>query len=71
MPRKLQTYEGKEIVVTYDPNLCIHSGVCVRSLNAVFDVGRERWVRVENASADEIAATIDRCPSGALRYLRY
>ncbi len=71
MTRKIQTYEGDEIVVTYDPSVCIHSGVCVRSLPAVFDVARERWIRVENASADEIAATIDRCPSRALRYLRY
>ena len=28
MAKRLQTYEGDGIIVTYDPNLCIHSGVC-------------------------------------------
>lgn len=70
MSKRLQTYEGDEITVTFDPNICIHSGVCVRGLPAVFDVRRKRWVAVEAASADQIAAQIDRCPSGALGYIR-
>jgi uncharacterized Fe-S cluster protein YjdI len=67
-PKRLQTYETDEIVVTFDPNLCIHSGVCVRGLHAVFDVTRKRWVRPDLATAEEVAAQIDRCPSGALQY---
>ena len=67
-PKRLQTYETDEIIVTFDPNICIHSGVCVRGLHAVFDVTRKRWVRPDLATADEVAAQIDRCPSGALQY---
>jgi uncharacterized Fe-S cluster protein YjdI len=66
--KRLQTYETGEIVVTFDPTVCIHSGACVRGLPLVFDVGRKRWVRPEAASAEEVAAQIERCPSGALRY---
>lgn len=66
--RKLQTYSSDEITVTFDPNLCIHSAICLRTLPAVFDVRRKRWVRPENASADEVAAAVERCPSGALRW---
>lgn len=66
--RRLQTYETDEIVVTFDPNVCIHSGVCVRGLPAVFDVHRKRWVQPELASADEVGAQVARCPSGALQY---
>lgn len=68
MPKPLQVYETNEITVTFEPGLCIHSGVCVRGLPAVFDVRRKRWVRPELASAADVAAQIRLCPSGALKY---
>jgi uncharacterized Fe-S cluster protein YjdI len=68
MARRLQTYETADITVTYDPNVCVHSGVCVRTLPLVFDVGRKRWVAPEAASADDVAAAVRKCPSGALQY---
>ena len=68
MTKRLQSYETDDITVTFDPNLCIHSGVCVRGLPTVFDVGRKRWIRPELATPDEVAARIDLCPSGALQY---
>jgi uncharacterized Fe-S cluster protein YjdI len=68
MPNRLQVYETDDITVTFDPDICIHSGVCVRGLPAVFDVNRKRWVRPELAPADEVAAQVARCPSGALQY---
>ena len=70
MPRRLQTYEAPGIVVTFDPNVCRHTGVCVRGLPAVFDVTRKRWVRPELASAEEVVAQVGRCPTGALQYRR-
>lgn len=70
MAKRLQTYETGEIVVTFDPNICTHSGVCVRGLPAVFDVSRRRWVMPELASADEVMAQVARCPSGALQSRR-
>ena len=66
--KRLQTYDTPEVTVTFDPNVCIHSGVCVRGLPLVFDIKRKHWVRPELASAAEVAAQIDRCPSGALQY---
>jgi len=66
--KRLQTYETAEITVTFDPAVCVHSGVCVRGLPAVFDVKRQRWVRPELASAEDVAAQVARCPSGALQY---
>jgi uncharacterized Fe-S cluster protein YjdI len=68
MAKRLQVYETDEISVSFDPNICIHSGVCVRGLPAVFDVKRKHWIRPELASAEEVAAQIARCPSGALQY---
>lgn len=68
MPKRLQTYETPEITVTFDPNICVHSGICVRGLRPVFDVGRRDWVRPYAATAAAVATQIDRCPSGALKY---
>ena len=68
--KRLQVYESDAIVVTFDPNVCIHSGVCVMGLPAVFDVNRKRWIRPELATADQVAAQVERCPSGALQYRR-
>lgn len=68
MPQRLQVYETPEITVTFAPDVCIHSGVCVRGLPAVFDVKRKRWVRPELAAAADVAAQVSRCPSGALQY---
>jgi uncharacterized Fe-S cluster protein YjdI len=70
MAHRLQTYEGRGFAVTFDPNVCIHSGNCVRGLLTVFDVTRKRWIDVEAAAPEAIAAQIDRCPSGALRFVR-
>ena len=65
--KRIQTYTAPGITVTFDPNLCIHSAVCLSSLPAVFDVGRRRWVSPEAATVAEVAKAIDRCPSGALK----
>jgi uncharacterized Fe-S cluster protein YjdI len=68
MTKRLQVYETDGITVTFDPNLCTHSGVCVRGLPAVFDVTRKRWVRPELALPADVAKQVEACPSGALQY---
>jgi uncharacterized Fe-S cluster protein YjdI len=68
MARRLQVYETPEITVTFDPEVCRHTGVCLHGLPLVFDVRRKHWVRPELAPAAEVAAQVARCPSGALQY---
>lgn len=70
MSRRLQTYEAPDIIVTFDPEICTHSGNCVRGLPAVFDVRRRKWVHADAAPAEQVAAQIARCPSGALQWRR-
>lgn len=70
MTKRLQTYEAPGITVTFDPAICVHSGACVRGLPAVFDVRRKRWIHAAAASPDEVAAQVQRCPSGALQFRR-
>lgn len=68
MTKRLQTYETPEITVTFDPNVCIHSGACVRGLGDVFDVRRRDWIRPGAAPAAVVAEQVRRCPSGALQF---
>jgi uncharacterized Fe-S cluster protein YjdI len=63
-------YRTDEIIVHWDSSRCIHTGICLRSLHDVFNVRETPWVDVQAATADEIAATIEKCPSGALTYTR-
>jgi uncharacterized Fe-S cluster protein YjdI len=70
MTKRRQTYEAEGITVTFDPDVCIHSGVCLMGLPDVFDVTRKRWIRPELAAPDVVAAQVMRCPSGALRFQR-
>jgi uncharacterized Fe-S cluster protein YjdI len=66
MKGQIQEYSNDAVIVRFDPRVCIHSGVCLRGLHAVFDVKRRPWVNVEAASAEAIAEQIQKCPSGAL-----
>ena len=71
MKSVVQEYRRPGIVVRFDPRICTHSGNCVRGLRAVFDVQKRPWVNVDGASADDIAAQIEKCPSGALSCERH
>jgi uncharacterized Fe-S cluster protein YjdI len=71
MEKRLQVYETAEVTVTFDPAICRHTGICLRGLPAVFDVGRKRWIRPELGGADEVVAQVASCPSGALQSVRH
>lgn len=68
MKKKIHTYEGEEINVTYDLKRCIHAGECVRGLPEAFDINKKPWIQPDNASADAVANVIEKCPTGALQY---
>lgn len=65
--RRLQVYETREVRVTFDPQICVHSGVCLSALPEVFNVSRRRWIDPGKASPSEVIAAVARCPSGALQ----
>jgi uncharacterized Fe-S cluster protein YjdI len=67
MAKPLQVYQSTDIVVTFDPNICMHFAECLRGAPEVFDVSRADWIRPEAASAEQVAAVVGRCPSGALQ----
>jgi len=71
MGDKTQVYEGKEITVYFESKRCIHSGKCVHGLPGVFRANvKGPWIDPDAADVGELAALINTCPSGALRYER-
>jgi uncharacterized Fe-S cluster protein YjdI/CDGSH-type Zn-finger protein len=70
MEQKIRCYAGQEIEISYDVRRCIHAAECLRGLPEVFDNARRPWIEPAGALPNEIAAVIERCPSGALHYKR-
>src|SRR6185295_4916127 len=61
-------YEGKEITIFDNRAICAHAGFCTDGLKKVFRMDAEPWIDADGAAVEEIVATIEKCPSGALSY---
>ncbi|HPW55366.1 MAG: CDGSH iron-sulfur domain-containing protein [Thermoanaerobaculaceae bacterium] len=71
MEREGKEYKGSAITVRFERSRCTHVAECIRRLPAVFDMQRRPWVEPDAASADEVAAVVLRCPTGALHFERH
>ncbi len=60
MPKRLQMYEGGGVVVSFDPNVCIHAADCIRGLPTVFDVKLKRRTCSATRSAGAFSGRIHR-----------
>lgn len=65
---KRDNYKGKKITIHDNRGICAHAGRCTDGLAEVFRLKQEPWIDPDAASVDEIIATIQKCPSGALSY---
>jgi uncharacterized Fe-S cluster protein YjdI len=65
-----KVYRGEDIEVSFDLDICVHIGECLRGQRQVFQLHRRPWILPDLATADEVADVIQRCPSGALLYRR-
>jgi uncharacterized Fe-S cluster protein YjdI len=59
-------YSNGETTIVWKPELCIHSGVCVKTLPRVYNPKERPWIKPENAATQEIIDQVAKCPSGAL-----
>ncbi|HSZ25886.1 MAG TPA: (4Fe-4S)-binding protein [Cytophagaceae bacterium] len=66
--QKQINYHKEEITIVWTPELCIHSGICVKTLPKVYHPKDKPWVKPENATTEELIKQIKLCPSGALSY---
>jgi uncharacterized Fe-S cluster protein YjdI len=63
-------YPGEGIRVQWFAERCIHSAECIRAQPLVFDPQRRPWIDLGGAEADAVARAVERCPTGALHYVR-
>jgi uncharacterized Fe-S cluster protein YjdI len=61
-------YSNGEVTIVWKPKECIHSGICFRGLNEVFDPRKRPWITPEHSTTEKIIDQIKKCPSGALSY---
>jgi len=62
-------YSNGEVTIIWQPELCIHSGNCVRGLPEVFKSGEKPWITPEGSGTEKIVVQVRKCPSGALSYV--
>jgi CDGSH-type Zn-finger protein len=65
---KRDDYVAESITIHDNRGICAHAGRCTDGLKEVFRLKQEPWIHANAASADQIAAVIETCPSGALSY---
>lgn len=65
---KHKEYSNGEITVIWKPEICVHSGICVKHSPTVFKPKERPWMKIEGAASNEIMRTVEQCPSGALSY---
>ena len=61
-------YSNKEITIVWQPKVCQHAAICVKSLPNVYKPKEKPWITIENASTEELKKQINNCPSGALSF---
>lgn len=59
-------YTNREITIIWKPNLCIHAGICVKTLPKVYHPKDKPWITIENATSEELINQVQLCPSKAL-----
>lgn len=61
-------YTNGEITIKWQPKICQHAAVCVKTLPKVYNPTASPWIAIENATTKELQNQISQCPSGALSY---
>jgi uncharacterized Fe-S cluster protein YjdI len=68
MERKFE-YSNGEITIIWQPHLCWHSRVCVKTLPEVYKPDERPWINPHNATTAQLIDQVNHCPSGALSFV--
>jgi len=68
--KSTKKYSNGDITVVWQPERCMHSTNCWKSLQSVFNPARRPWIDMTAALTEEIIQTVDNCPSKALSYYK-
>jgi len=67
MEKKFE-YSNNDITIIWKPDICQHSGICVKTLSAVYRPKEKPWIKPELAATEDLIDQIRQCPSGALSF---
>lgn len=70
IPDQRTEYAGEKITILDNRGVCSHDRSCVLGLPGVFKKNRRPWIDPDAADPEEIEATVNQCPSGALSTFR-
>lgn len=65
-----KNYSNDDITVVWDSKKCKHAAECVKNAPNVFRPKERPWINIEGGDTEYITKAIDKCPSGALSYIR-
>lgn len=68
LAKNYKKYEGENVDIYFNLEVCEHSGKCVKGDNEVFDTERKPWIMPLENHTEKIQEVIKTCPSGALKY---
>lgn len=49
-------YSNGELTIVWQPELCRHAGICVKTLPNVYHPKERPWIKMENATTEELIA---------------
>ncbi len=65
---KTKEYTNGEVTIVWEPETCMHSGICVKGLPDVFKPKEKPWIKMDAASTEALIKQVKSCPSGALGF---
>lgn len=68
MPVTTHKYTNGEVTVVWKPDTCIHSAICFKGLQEVFNPQKRPWINMQGSATEKIIEQVRKCPSGALSY---
>lgn len=68
MAKTTHKYTNGEATIVWKPEACIHSTLCWKGLNQVFNPGKRPWIEPTAGTTAQIIDQVRKCPSGALSY---
>lgn len=70
--KPMETYKNiftnGDVIVSYEPQRCVHAEACAKGLSNVFKTSVSPWIDMDGASTKKIISQVKKCPSGALSY---
>ncbi len=68
MPKTTLKYSNGDVTIVWKPDICIHSSLCWKGLQQVFNPAERPWIKPEGSSTEKIIEQVRKCPSVALSY---